>query len=176
MRRIQFNFTLACIASVVHFSIAHAGEKKCPEESKLCPDGRVVSRSGENCDFASCSPEGETLPFVMDVHAQTQAQKNKHSAAKYNHAIHLIMPAYKENETLNQIAQRRDDLRSEIIKRAKEKNIKIELFKYKGGQAGFPDILIKCPDSFYSEIATLSGVGQQSFVENNIELEPLTLP
>jgi len=51
-------------------------QRACTMEAKLCPDGSYVSRSGPNCEFASCPGENQkTMGTLSEAEARVIAEK-----------------------------------------------------------------------------------------------------
>lgn len=160
-----------CLGIVLAATVANA-QVMCTKEAKLCPDGSFVSRTGEDCEFAVC-PTEDLSSFVIDANAKDMLAPEKYPADRYNLNVHVIMPAYKEMESLEQIAQHRDTLREEIIRTAKEQKVEISFYEYAGTKAGFPDILVSCPDEFFKKIQKMPLFGKASYpTKDGVALQP----
>jgi hypothetical protein len=173
----------------VSSSSKKASPVACTLEAKQCPDGHFVTRKAPDCAFEACKKRdeqesgadqsllGEHAPapdFVEDVRTVQQDDALRYPADKYNRSVHMIMPVYHAMESIEMIAQRRDVLRDAIADLAKKRDVEVQFFKYANIKAGFPDILITCPDSFLAEIKMLPDVGTFSYPpKDGIKLEPL---
>lgn len=151
----------------------------CTMDVKQCPDGHFVSRKAPDCAFEPCKARDEQadgIPepdFVEDVRATAQDDASRYPAEKYNRSVHMIMPVYYAMESLDVIAQRRDELRDAIADLAKKRGVEVQFFTYANVKAGFPDILMTCPDSFLAEVTMLPNVGKMSYPPKEVVLEPL---
>jgi hypothetical protein len=173
MRLVQIAVGIISIACICAGGRVMAQEKMCTQEAKQCPDGSFVSRTLPDCGFALC-PMEDNGSFVIDENARDMLASEKYPADKYDLNVHMIMPAYKEMESLEQVAKNRDTLKEQIIALAKERGVEIVFYEYAGVKAGFPDILIKCPDDFFKEIERMHLFGRASYpLKEGVALRPL---